>query len=154
MKVKLRQQDGLPRPFPLPLGLDEEPCTSAKKLRLTEGEDNSALHSEDDGNIIVSMDFLRDLVALIGVWHACKSGADPAQNLTYAQDRAGGGLGAKPPRKIFKDHALFIIGNAHCSLKHDLKFHSFITELRIIRIKGITKLPTYTSFKSAKYELH
>ena len=63
------------------------------------------------------------------------------------------GSGGEAPRKIFGDHAVFIIGNAHCSLKHDLKFHSFITELRIIRIKGITKLPTYTSFKSAKYEL-
>ena len=29
-----------------------------------------------------------------------RSGADPAQNLTYAQDRAGGGLGAKPPEKF------------------------------------------------------
>ena len=67
-----------PRPFPLPL--DEEPCTSAKKLRLTEGEDNSALRSEDDGNIIVRMDFLRDLVALIGVCPACKSSALTIEN--------------------------------------------------------------------------
>ena len=28
------------------------------------------------------------------------TGADPAQNLTYAQDRVGGGLGAKPPEKF------------------------------------------------------
>ena len=61
--------------------IDEEPCTSAKKLRLTEGEDNSALRSEDDGNIIVSMDFLRDLVALIGVCPAaCKSSALTIEN--------------------------------------------------------------------------
>ena len=53
--------------------------------------------------------------------------------------------------EIFGDHALFIIGNAHCSLKHDLKFHSFITELRIIRIKGITKLPTYTYLQNMNY---
>ena len=35
---------------------------------------------------------------LIAKLHA--SGADPAQNLTYAQDGAGGGLGAKPPEKF------------------------------------------------------
>ena len=29
-----------------------------------------------------------------------ETGADPAQNLTYAQDRVGGGLGAKPPEKF------------------------------------------------------
>ena len=29
------------------------------------------------------------------------AGADPAQNLTYAQDRVGGGLGAKPPENLW-----------------------------------------------------
>ena len=44
---------------------------------------------------------------LTGAWNLLnklfalgEAGADPAQNLTYAQDRAGGGLGAKPPEKF------------------------------------------------------
>ena len=85
-----------------------------------------------------------------------RSGSSPKSDLCSGQGRRGSG--GEAPRKIFGDHALFIMGNAHCPLKHDFhfihSFHSFITELRIIRIKGITKLLTYTYFKSSKYELH
>ena len=67
-----------------------------------------------------------DLVLRNSLLLVSETGADPAQNLTYAQERVGGGLGAKP-QKIFGDHALFIMGNALIPLKQDLKFHSFVT---------------------------
>ena len=51
---------------------------------------------------------------------ALRPGVDPAKNLTYAQDGLDGGL--------LWDHALFIMGNALFPIKHDLRFHSFITE--------------------------
>ena len=41
--------------------------------------------------------FLMLLVAK-DIWR--NTGVDPAQNLTYDQDRAGGGLGVKPPEKF------------------------------------------------------
>ena len=71
-----------------------------------------------------------------------ESGADPAQNLTYAQDRAGGGL--EPPEKFLGTTPF---------LSSETPIVPWNTTWNFI-IKGITKLPTYTSFKSAKYELH
>ena len=42
-----------------------------------------------------------DLVLRNSLLLVSETGADPAQNPTYAQDRVGGGLGAKPPENFW-----------------------------------------------------